>query len=122
MKSLQSLFARKAKNSKMNSRGQVIDLVSGTVLGIMGLIFVIFAVLFAIAALNPSSFFTANSASANATAQLQQNLTAGVAQFGVYIPTAFVVLGVVLALAAILILILYVRRMQGSTGGTTGGL
>lgn len=104
----------------LNKKGQVIELIGGTVMGLMGLIFLIFAVLFAISALNPSTFFTTGSASANATNQLTNNLTSGVASFGQYIPTIFLVLGVVMVLAGILVLILYVKRMQGS--GLGGGV
>jgi hypothetical protein len=106
--------------SKINKKGQVIELVGGTVMGLMGLVFLIFAVLFAISALNPTSFFTAGSASANATTALQNNLTVGIGSFGQYIPTIFLVLGVVTVLAGILVLILYVRKMQA--GGMGGGV
>lgn len=115
----------KSLNSKatgMNKRGQVLELVGGTVLGLMGLIFLIFAVLYAISALNPSGFFTAASASANATLALQNNLTTGVSNFSNFTVTIFSILGVVLVLAGILVLILYVRRMQESGGAGQGGL
>ena len=105
---------------KINRKGQTLDLISGTVVGFLVLIFVIFAVLFGISALNPSSFFTAGSASANATTQLTNNLTDGVSQFAKYIPTVFIVLGVVLVMSAIVLLILYIRRTQGATGGQGG--
>lgn len=105
-----------------NKRGQTLNIISGTVIGFVVLIFLIFAVLFGISALNPSSFFTANSAEANATSQLQGNLTTGVSTFGSYIPTVFKVLAIVLILGAIVLLILYVRRMQVGAGGGTGGL
>lgn len=103
--------------TSMGKKGQVLSAVQGTVMGIMVLIFLVFAVLFAIAKLNPSSFFTAGSSDANATANLQANLTSGVSQFSAYIPTVFIVLGVVLILAAIAILIVYVVRMRGAGGG-----
>lgn len=100
-----------------SKKGQVLELVGGTVVGVMILIFMIFAVLYAIAVLNPSSFFTTGSANANATASLTGNLTSGVAQFGGVIPNVLLVLGIVLVLAAILILIMYVKRMGHSEGG-----
>ena len=96
-----------------NKKGQALEIIGGTVIGVMVLIFIMFAVLYGVAALNPGSFFTANSANQIATNSLTQNLTSGVGQFGQYIPTILVVLAVVLVLAAIAILILYVRRMQG---------
>lgn len=104
----------------MNKRGQTLDLISSTVIGFLVLIFIVFAVLFGISALSPSSFFTAGSGEANATAQLQSNLTTGVASFGKYIPTVMIVLGVVLVMSAIVLLILYVRRTQGAGGGGAG--
>ena len=114
MRSILSLIARK------NKRGQTLDLISSTVVGFLVLIFVIFAVLFGISALNPSSFFAAGSANANATNTLTSNLTTGVSQFGQYIPTVMIVLGVVLVMSAIVLLILYIRRTQGATGGSSG--
>jgi len=103
-----------------NKRGQTLNIITASVIGFMVLIFMVFAVLFGISKLNPSSFFTAGGVDANATASLQANLTKGVSDFGAYIPTVLVVLGVVMVLGAIVLLILYVRRMQ--VGGTGGGL
>lgn len=122
-----SLIAKSEKllermNSRRNKKGQVINTVSSTVFGVMFLIFIIFAVLFAIATLNPSTFFTSGSAEANATAALSSNLTEGVNQFGVQIPTVFKVLAVVMILAAIVLLILYIGRMRQIGGGNQGGL
>lgn len=99
-----------------NKKGQTIELIGGTVLGFMVLVFIVVAVLFGISALNPGSFFTAGSLERNTTTLLTQNLTTGVGQFAGYIPTVFLVLGVVLALSAIAVLIIYVKRMAG--GGT----
>lgn len=107
---------------KINKRGQTLNVISGTVIGFMILIFLIFAVLFGISALNPSSFFTAGSTEANATIDLTQNLTSGVSQFGGYIPSVMKVLAVVLILAAIVLLVFYVNRMRDTAGTGTGGL
>lgn len=113
----------KSLYSQMKKRGQVIGLVGGTIMGLLGLIFLVFAVLYAISVLNPSGFFPAASASANATAALQNNLTTGVAAFSNFTVPIFSILGVVLVLAGILVLILYVRRMQQGAGGSgIGGL
>jgi len=108
------------KKISMNKKGQTLSLISGTIVGFMVLIFIIFAVLYGISTLNPTSFFTSGSADANATANLQSNLTGGVSDFASRIPTVLTVLGVVLALGAILLLIVFVKRMQGTGGG--GGL
>jgi len=102
----------------MNKKGQTLDMVGGMVLGVMVLIFLVFAVLYGISALSPSTMFT-DDASKNATANLELNLTSGISLFAAQIPTVFKILAVVLALSAIVILIVYVRRMQG--GGMQGG-
>lgn len=104
----------------MNKKGQVIDTISNTALGIMTLFFIIFAVLFGIAALNVSTFFGAGTLEQNVTQQAQANITTGVGNVTSYVPTVFTVLGVVLAIAGVFLLILYVRRLQG--GGGAGGL
>lgn len=110
------------KLRKINKKGQMTKLVSGTVVGLMILVFTIFAVLFGIATLNPSSFFTASSAEANATAQLQQNLTTGISNFGSRIPLVLTILGVVFALVAIVLMIAYVKRMDSGPGSGGGGV
>jgi len=106
--------------SRISKRGQTLELVSGTTLGFLTLIVLMFSVLYAVSVLNPSSFFTAASANANSTNALTQNLTQGVGSFGSYIPTVFLVLGVVLVLSIIFVLIVYVRRMGG--GSSSGAL
>lgn len=111
---------------KANKRGQTINLISGTVMGLMVLFFLIFAVLFGISALNPGTFFDSGTASDNsskaAVEGFQGNITEGISQFGAKLPTVFLILGVVLAIAAIVILVLYVKRMQQSGGSGGGGL
>lgn len=93
---------------------------TSVVIGIMVFIFMVFAVLYGIATLNPSSFFTTGSADANATANLQANLTSGIDTFGSYIPTAFKILAVVFILGFIVLLIYFVKRMNA--GGELGSL
>lgn len=123
MKSISTLAKRLMKRIEIkNKRGQIVSTISGTVLSIMVLIFIIFAVLFGIATLNPGAFFTANSAEANATSALTANLTQGVSQFGGQLPNLFKILAVVLVLGGIVLLVLYIRRMQavGGSSGNTG--
>lgn len=105
-----------------NKKGQIVNTISSTTLSIMVLIFIIFAVLFGIATLNPAGFFASNSAEANSTGYLTANLTAGVGQFGGQLPNLFKILAVVLILGGIVLLVLYIRRMQavGGAGGNTG--
>ena len=106
------------KSILKNKKGQTLELISGTVLAFMVLIFTIFAVLYGISALNPGSFFAAG-VNQNAVNSLTQNLTDGVGnQFANKIPTVFVVLAVVLVLSAIAVLIIYVRRMGGGSAAT----
>lgn len=107
---------------KKNKKGQVVQTISGTTLAIMVMIFIIFAVLFGIATLNPSSFFTALSSEANATSYLTGNTTEGVASLGAQLPNVFKILAVVLVLAGIVILILYISRMRQVGGGSNAGL
>lgn len=102
-----------------NKKGQAINMVSGTVLGFLTLIFIIFAVLFAISILNPAGFFT-DATNGNATAALTGNLTKGVSDFGSYIPSVFKILAVVVILAGLLLLVFYILRMRGGSGA--GGL
>lgn len=109
------------QKGRMNNRGQQFtNFIFGTAVGIAVLVFGLFAVLYGVAVLNPSGFFTAGSADANATLNLQRNLTSGVSQFGAQIPTVMVILGVVLAIAAIVILVRYIRGMNEGMGGSGG--
>lgn len=107
---------------KMQKKGQTLNIVTGVVVSLMVLAFIIFAVLFGISSLNPSSFFTAASAEANATSNFTGSITEGVQNFGQRIPTVFTVLAIVLILAAIVLLVLYVGRMRSVSGSSGGGL
>lgn len=107
----------------MGKRGQaMLDATTKTVIGVMIFLFVVFAVLFGIATLSPSSFFTAGSLEANNTAKIQANLTQGIGTFSDQIPTAFKVIGVVFILGFIALLIVVVSRMRSVGGGSAGGL
>ena len=117
---MKSVNRRMRSILSMNKNGQVLNATTGTVIGIMIMIFMVFAVLYGISALNPKGFFTTSSTDYNATVSLQENLSRGIQTFGDQIPTVFKVLAVVLAISAIAILILYVRRMGG--GQETVGL
>lgn len=115
-------YNRKVRSVLKEKGGQTIKLVSGTVLGLVILVFLVFGGLFGIATLNPSSFFTANSAEANATANLQANLTEGVSNFGAKLPSVFTIFGVLLIIAGIVLLVFYIRRMESSGGSGGAGL
>lgn len=119
---MQSFYRTYMKRLNKDKKGQIVSTISGTVLSLMVLIFIIFAVLFGIATLNPSSFFTAGSADANATTSITANLTSGVSQFGGQLPNIFKILAVVLVLGGIVLLVLYIRRMQQVGGGGGAGL
>lgn len=100
---------------KMQKRGQVANVVAGTVISIFVLIIIMFASLYAVSVLNPSSFFATGSYNANATNDLTQNFTSGTSQFAARIPTVMVILGAVFALAGIVLLIVYIKRGFGDT-------
>lgn len=110
-------FLLRKQEKLMNKKGQIIGATGNTVVNVMILIFLVFAVLFGIVALNPSGFFTAGSVEANTTADLSRNLTNGIGQFGGQIPTVFKILGVVLALSAVGLLIAFISRFRGAGGG-----
>ena len=111
-------------NKKSNRKGQVIDLITGTVIAIVIMIFIIFALLFGISSLNPAGFFTAGSASNNATLALQTNTTGLIQNFSQQLPTAGTIFGIVLLLAVLGILILMIVRWKehSSMSGTGGSL
>lgn len=102
----------------MDKKGQVgINNVTTLVVGIMVFIFVVFAVLYGIATLNPGSFFSTGSAEANSTSNLQKNLSAGIDAFGAKIPTAMTVLAVVFILGFVALLIFTVYRFTATRSG-----
>lgn len=110
------------KLRKMDKKGQLLETVGGTVVAFMVLLFIIFAVLFGISALNPGSFFTANSAEANQVTNFTANITSGVGEIGKQTPNIFKILAVVLVLGGIVLLIFYIRRMQGVGGESPSAL
>ena len=105
----------------ISKRGQIINTVTGVIMGLFILILLAFAIFLGISSLNPGSFFAGGTPSHNAINGSIDNLTTGFAQFTEQIPTVFTVLGVVLVLGALAILILIVVRFR-STAGASGGL
>src|SRR3989344_4699963 len=97
---------QKRLNKIMNKRGNV-ALVGDQAFEIGFVVILIFVVLYIVATLNPTSFFTASSLNANSTLALQQNLSVGVGNFGANIPSIFNILGVVALLGIILLLVIY---------------
>lgn len=106
----------KLKSLKSNKKGQVLNTVVATFVGLFVLVLIGFAVLLGISSLDPASFFTANSVEANATNDAVINLTTGFSAFTGQIPTIMTILGVVVVLAALAILILIVVRIRGASG------
>lgn len=104
-----------------NKKGQVLNTVTATFVGLFVLILIGFAILLGIANLDTASFFDAGSAEANATTQATANLTQGFADFTANIPTIMTILGVVVILGALAILILVVVRVR-QTSGASGAL
>ena len=121
MKNVDKLAERKLIR-QMNNKGQAINIVTGTVVAVILLILIVFALLFGVSSLNPGSFFTASSAEQNATNQLLQNTTVGIAQFSNQIPAAMKLLGVVLIFGALAIVIAFVLRFRQQAGGGGGAL
>ena len=111
MKSLQSL---------MNKNVQVISAFSDNFVALFVLIIVVLSVLLGISALNPSGFFTASSASANATTALVDNTTRVASNFSQSLPVLGTIFGVVLLLAVLVILVAYAMRMKNLGSGSSG--
>jgi beta-lactamase regulating signal transducer with metallopeptidase domain len=85
--------------------GNVLAPVIGLIMGIVLLIFLVFAVFFGISTLNPAGFFGVTTSEYNSTMNIQKNLTAGVDTFTSYLPTMFKVLAIVAILGFIGMLI-----------------
>ena len=101
----------------MNKKGQSIDLATGAVVSLVVMLFIVFALLFGVASLNPSGFFTAGSNSANATIALQDNTTRVISNFSQQLPVLGTILGVVLLLSVLGILIMVILRYRNNTQG-----
>ena len=108
--------------SLLNKRGQVLDQVSGVIVGVFVLLITILAIFVGMGALNAPSFFTSGSLAANATTALQDNTTQIASNFSQRLPVVGTILGVVLLLSVLLILIFYAARMRQAGGGSTGSL
>lgn len=110
----------KARMSKMNNRGQTINLVTASIAGIFTMVLIIIFLLFTVSSLNPASLFTAGSAEQTATNELTGNLTETASSIGGKLPTIGLMLVVLLILAVFVLVILYLRRAQQSTSGGGG--
>lgn len=109
------------KIAEMDKKGQVINTMNSTFIGILIFVFLIFAILFGVSILNPASFFTAGSANALAIGNMTENLTAGASESTGQLKNVGKMFAVVMILSVLALLILYVRRMQ-DVGGDSGGL
>lgn len=105
---------------KKEKKGQTINLVSGSVIAFMALIFTIVIVLFAVSTLSGIGFFDAGSAEETAVNNTLGNFTSGIELFVSNVPTVFLVFGILLIVAVLVLLLLYIRRTQLGSGG--GGL
>lgn len=99
-------------------KGQILNTTTNVIVGVMILVFVVMAVLFGIATINPATLLGTGTANANLTNGLVANLTSGIGQFGSYIPTAMLVLGAIFVLSFIVLLIAFVYRMKTIGGGS----
>lgn len=114
---------RSVLNLKKSKKGQgTISLVIATVVAFLVFVVTVIAVLLAAGTLNSSGIFKASTAGANTTTTLIGNTTQGIAQFGSNIPTVFTVLGVLLIVGVIVLLIVLIKRAQGSMSSGSGAL
>ena len=97
-----------------------VQLATTALIGLVVFLFVVFSALYGISVLNPTSFFTAGSNSANATLALQDNTTAMVSNFSQQIPTVGKILGVILILGIIgvmiAVILMFAARARQATG------
>lgn len=100
-----------------SKKGQTLSLVMGIIGSIFVSIFIVFAYLYGISALNPGAFFAAGSENQNLTNGMVTNFTAGIQIFFATLPTAFKVLGIVFILTFIGLLIVVVTRFRQNSGG-----
>lgn len=100
-------------------KGQVsMGSIGGIVIGALGLVLTIFAILYAVSVLNPAGFFTAGTLEANETTNMVKNLTTAPGQFVSKLPTAFSILAIVFILGFLGLLVASVwafmkNRQQG---------
>ena len=88
--------------------------------GVMSLVFLtIFGLVF-INQLNDANLLTANSASANVTDQMIGNVTTGINNVSVQIPTVFTIGAFILIIVVLLVAWTFARR-QGLIGGSSLG-
>ena len=104
-----------------NKRGQIFQIVTGMVGAIIGIVFLLFGGLYAIGILNLPSFFPTGSFAANVTQLAVNNYTQGTADLSSRIPTVMGIAGALLAIGAIVLLVIYLRRGFQSGGGNVGG-
>jgi len=76
------------------------------------------AVILALTSLNGSSIFTAGSQAQNQSNSITSNVSTGLTTFFANTGTIFSILVVVVIIAAISLIILYVRRFGGEAGGS----
>ena len=100
---------------RFNKKGQV----SGTIVGIIGLIFTVVIGFVLIDTLVGANLLEANSSYANTTDALATNLTDGVQEVGNKIPTILLIVAVVFLFGALALLVLQARNM-GMFGSGSG--
>lgn len=106
------------KRREMNKKGQVLDLLTSTIIGLLVFLAVVLGVLLAMGSLGRAIILPGQANFAvNATID---NTSQGITSFVQNIPTAFVVFGVVFILSVVGILIAVVLRFRNAGGG--GGL
>lgn len=103
---------------KMNKKGQVFDLVIGSVISLLVFLVVVIAVLLAMGSLGRAIILPGQANFAvNATID---NTSQGITGFAQNIPVAFVVFGIVFILSIVGVLIAIVLRFRNAGGGSGG--
>lgn len=105
--------------AKINKKGQVFDLVIGSVISLLVFLAVVIGVLLAMGALGNSITLGTNEGRLAVNATID-NTSQGITKFAQNIPTAFIVFGVIFILAIVGVLISVVLRFRSAGGGAAG--
>jgi hypothetical protein len=96
-------------------------IVTGTIMGIGGLIIGVIVILVIVSTLNNASLLTTGSAEANAVNNLTANFTLGIGNVATKIPTILLIVAVVFLFGALVLLVRQASAM-GVGGGNSGSL
>lgn len=92
--------------------------VTGTVMGVGGLIIGVIIILVITSTLLNASLLTAGSVAENTSNDMQKNFTAGLDEISEKIPTILLIIAVVFLFGALVLLVAQARRMGVGGGGS----